>query len=403
MTSFEGISGLLRSDRRDVLSVALDVDPTKPEHQTPHPAYRTWLREALRHVLETVPRPASAELRKTARRVLIRVQNGPAGGRGLMMMAGPDLWREFVLPDPLPNRVEYGRPDLLPLLWAARLYKPWATVLVDRTHAKIAVTSLDKTIAVHEESLTLDTSHWRFKSGRPRTATKASGVAASRGVERESFTARVDDHVHRFWQSIARAASRTLADLSIDRVIIAGPERAATAVRESLPETVRAMVVGVVTLPPHPTIANVREHTLPLILAHAHRRESRLLADVMDRAAATADGVLGRSATLEALLRGEVMTLVAERDLNGSVWECTACACVAAARGNACPVCGAQATETSLRQVLPFLASHHGAALEVVGPTARPSLSEGLGGLLRYTPRLVPAPTSPSALPDRPL
>jgi hypothetical protein len=401
MTDFEGLSGLLNSDHRDVLSVALDIDPTKPEHQSPHPAYRTWLREAFQRVLETVPKPARAEIRKAARRALARVQNGPAGGRGLMLLAGRDLWREFVLPDSLPNRVHYGRPDLLPLLWAARMYKPWVTVLVDRTHAKIAVAFLEKTIVVHEESLTLDTGHWRFKAGRPRTATKAVGVAASRGVERDSFTARVDDHVYRFWQSIARTASRTLADLSIDRVIIAGPERATNAVRESLPERTRAMVVGIVTLPPHPTIANVREHTLPVILAHAHRRESRLLADLRDRAAAAAGGVLGRSATLETLLRGEVMTLVAERDLDGSVWECTSCAYVAVADVNACPSCGAQMKETSLRQVVPFLAHHHGAALEVVGPTGRPSLPEGLGGLLRYTPHPESAKTSPSALADR--
>src|SRR5690242_9650559 len=53
MTSFEGLSGLLKNERRDVLSVALDLDPTKTEHQSPHPAYRTWLREAFQHVLET--------------------------------------------------------------------------------------------------------------------------------------------------------------------------------------------------------------------------------------------------------------------------------------------------------------------------------------------------------------
>lgn len=57
MTSFEGLFGLLKSDRRDVLSVALDLDPTQPEHQSPHPAYRTWLRETFQHMLETVPRP----------------------------------------------------------------------------------------------------------------------------------------------------------------------------------------------------------------------------------------------------------------------------------------------------------------------------------------------------------
>ncbi len=386
MTGFEGLSALIESDRRDVLSVTLDLDPTKPEHQTPNPAYRTWLREALQHILETVPRSARAEIRKTARRMLARVENGPRGGRGLVVLAAPDLWREFVLPDPLPNRVQYGRPDLLPVFWAARAYKPWVTVLVDRTHAKIAITSLEKTTVVHEEALTLDSSHWRFKAGRPRTSTKAAGVAASRGVERDSFTARVEDHVHRFWQKIAGTASRTLADLSVDRVIIVGPERAANVVRENLSEAGRAAVISTAPLPPHFTIEELREYKLPIILAHAERRDARLLAEVADRAAA-ATGVLGRSATLEALMRGEVMTLVAERDLDGSAWECTACSYATATSRNTCPVCGAAAARTSLRELLPLQAKRRGAALEVVGPTAHPGLPDGLGGLLRYVPR----------------
>ena len=128
-----------------------------------------------------------------------------------------------------------------------------------------------------------------------------------------------------------------------------------------------------------------------------------MLSDVMDRAAAASGGVLGRSATLEAMLRGEVMTIVAERDLDGSVWECTSCAYVAVGDGNACPSCGAQMRETSLRQVVPFLAHHHGAALEVIGPAGRPLLPEGLGGLLRYAPRLESAKASPSALADLPV
>src|SRR3972149_641862 len=42
------LADLIEAERADVLSVSLDVDPSRPEHQGQNPAYRIWLRNALR-------------------------------------------------------------------------------------------------------------------------------------------------------------------------------------------------------------------------------------------------------------------------------------------------------------------------------------------------------------------
>ncbi|HYM91818.1 MAG TPA: VLRF1 family aeRF1-type release factor, partial [bacterium] len=367
MAALRELPQLIDADRRDVLSVALDVDPTKPEHQTPNPAYRIWVHQALARVLEAAPGAARRDIGAAAHRIQGRLTAGPVPGHGLVFLAAPDLWGEYALPDPVPNRILYGRPDLLPLLWAARVYRPWAMVLVDRTHAKVVVSSLEEMRVVADETLDLDTSGWRFGAGRPRTSTRATGVGSARGVARDRFDARVDELVHRFWQGIARTA----ADLSIDRVILAGPEKGANAVRDFLPGAVQASVVGILALHSHSTIAAARAEGLPMIVAHELQQESRLLADLRDRAGARAGGVLGLDATLGALARGEVMTLVGSRDLDASVWECPACSSVAAHPG-ACAACGGAVSRTSLRQILPVLARRHGARLEVVGPAAPP-------------------------------
>jgi len=180
-------------------------------------------------------------------------------------------------------------------------------------------------------------------------------------------------------------------------VILAGPEKGANAVRDFLPGAVQASVVGILALHSHSTIADARAQGLPMIVAHELRQESRLLTDLRDRAGARAGGVLGLEATLEALSRGEVLTLVGSRDLDASVWECPGCASVAAHPG-ACAACGGAVSRTPLRQILPVLARRHGARLEVVGPAAQPPPPDGLGALLRYVPPQE-ARTSPDATP----
>jgi len=125
MRSFD-LRDLLGSPREDILSVALDVDPRKPEHQTTPPAWRIWLRDAFRDLAGSLPDERRAAVEEQTREILRFVEQDRPKGRGLAMFAGPDLWRVFVLPGPLRNHVAFGRPDVLPLLWAMDEYEPYA-------------------------------------------------------------------------------------------------------------------------------------------------------------------------------------------------------------------------------------------------------------------------------------
>ena len=384
MISLDALTDLVEADRRDVLSVTLDVDPTKPEHQTANPAYLIWLREEIHRLLEGLPDAGRREVKTTAQHVLAHVEGVRPRGRGLVIFAAPNLWRDQALPFPIPNRVQYGRPDLMPVLWAASEHKAYAILVVDREHARIAVAFLGKAVVVDEEELSLDTSDWRFKSGRPATYARRAGRGVGRGAEHDTFEARVDEHVHKFWQEVSQAAAHLLEERHIDRVIIGGPDEAAAHVREMLPEAARAKVAGVIPIPAHATPAEIYERTLPLALADHHRREFELLSGLLERCAGQGGAVVGRVATLEALMRGQVATVVASRDLDGDVYECARCAYVTGLPEDTCRACGGPVERTTLRQAVPRLARRHGARLELVGPAAHPALSQGIGALLRY-------------------
>jgi peptide subunit release factor 1 (eRF1) len=382
----QDLADLVETDRRDVISISLDVDATKPENQSEPPAYLIWLRNALRATVDRLFEDKRRVADEPAMAVIRFVESMKPAGRGLAIFAGPDLWRQYVLPFPLPNRVAHGRPDLIPLLWAIDEYQPYAVLVVDREHARILVSTLGAARVVEEEVLQLDTSDWRFKAGRQPTFTKATGTGASRGTQRDTFDARVEDHVRRFWQSAAEAAGRWLDELQIHRLIIGGQEEAANTVREMLPEPARRKVVGIVPLPAHAEVSVIRERTLPIALEEERRRDIDLVAQVLEGAKARSGGVVGKAATVEALMEGQALRVVADRDLAGEVWQCTQCQFVSGRAVKECPACGGTVETLPLSQALPLLARRGGATIEFVGDEAAEGLRphDGLGAILRY-------------------
>src|SRR3972149_2469776 len=95
------LADLIEAERADVLSVSLDVDPSRPEHQGQNPAHPIWLRTARRQTLEAIPKEARRGADELAQRIIRHVETNRPRGRGLAIFAAPGLWREYVLPVPL--------------------------------------------------------------------------------------------------------------------------------------------------------------------------------------------------------------------------------------------------------------------------------------------------------------
>ncbi len=376
---------LAASDRQDVLSVALDVDPTKPDNQRANPAYRIWLRRALLEIFEHVPRERRAEVGELIDRVLTRVDD-QRHGRGLAIFAAPDLWREYVLPFPLPSRVHYGRPDLSPLLWALDEYEPYAILAADRERVRLIVAFLGQADVVDQEVLTLDTSAWRTTSGRPPTFTRQTGTGAARGAQRDTFDARVDEQERRFWRTAAEVASKTLQDLGISRMIVAGPPETTAAVTGLLADHGLVQIVAVVPVPPHASVTELRDLTLPVALAEEHRRERDLVMALLERTGNRAGAVVGPTATLDALTDGRVQLVIAGAGHETRIWQCPRCGATSATERSACSNCESVMAPVSLLYALPLLVRRSGAELEIVSEEAAHLLEPhgGIGAMLRY-------------------
>lgn len=379
---------------RDVLSIILDVDPTKPENQTTNPAYRIWAHSACSRLHETLPEAARGSADESVRRVLAYLSSGQRHGRGLAIYAATDLWQSFELPASVPNRIAHGRADLLPVLWAGRMYQPYLVVIVDRKHAQIAVVDGDAVRTVAEAALELNTARWRFEGERPAETTRQTGVRGERAMgEADSFDAKIEARVHEFWQETARRLGPIATAEHADLVVISALAQAGGIVREHLAAPLRAGVVGIEPLYDHVSLHDVRDRTLPHVLAKRRAMQADDVAAAVN-GAASARGLSGRERTLAALLEGEVRVLLAARDLEGDVRECGRCGYTTAEAPALCPACGNVMTVEPIRQVLPVVARAHGAELRVLDPDIGSRLPEEVGALTRF---VVAAPGRPPA------
>jgi hypothetical protein len=379
------VTDLLGMERDDVLSVALDVDPTKPEHQDEHPAWRTWLRGALRDLAASVPDAQRKGAEARAEEVLGFLERERPQGRGLAIFAGTDLWRVLVLPVPLRNHAAYGRPEVLPVLWAMDEYEPYAILAVSRERARLLVAYLGGTAVAASDVLELDMTEWRFKSGRPPTFRKATGTGASRGAQRDTHEARVADHRRRFWAGAADAAGRYLEDTAIERLVICGPQEAAHAVRDLLAPAARDAVVAVVPVPDDADPTEIHRRTLPVALAEERRRD-RELVDHLTHTPPSPDVVVGVREVLGAAAREQLLTIAVDRDVDVTVGRCRQCGTIQADPAPPCAVCGGLVAPVPLAQVTPLLARRTGARLELVAGEDAERLRRcgGIGGILRY-------------------
>src|SRR3990172_3646894 len=115
------LADLIEAERADVLSLSLDVHPPTPRGRRG----------------EATPKGPRRGADELAQRITRQVETTRPRGRGLAIFAAPGLWREYVLPVPLTNRAQDGRPDVVPVLWAVDGYEPYALLAVDREHARI--------------------------------------------------------------------------------------------------------------------------------------------------------------------------------------------------------------------------------------------------------------------------
>jgi peptide chain release factor subunit 1 len=299
----DDIKQLLSQSDEHTLTVYLTVDPAAQENQAVNPAWRTWLKNALRGI--------DANGTETWADIRTRVEDYFAAyepnSKGLVMFVGPDIEQVYELPVAFENQVTFGKAMVAPLLWAIDEYENYLVVMVDHEKARFFTAYLGDIGFQQELMLELDTHDWREKTGAPPST---SGPSLGRGSSEDDFDNRVAEHVQRFYRDVAARVEGLTGKYQIGRIILAGDEQSAHAVQAALPEKLAERVVGVMAIPMRYGAREIMEHAQPRALEYERELEMTLVNQVIDLAKSGGRGALGRDDVMSALEQQRVEVLV---------------------------------------------------------------------------------------------
>lgn len=387
MPTPQDIQPLLDFDSPPLLTVYLDVDPTKPENLGAPRAYQTWLKNALRDLEGKIDEADKPVFQEVAARTRHYVDTSLADGKGIVIFAGSNFWQAHHLPVPLTNRAAWGRPEVGPLLCQIYTYRPYGVVLVDHVRSRFFLVSPDDAHEVMDLILPLDTGDWRRMGVVPPSdpgGTMTSGIA---GSNLDAFQARIDAHVRRFLTRVADWVPNLMDVHGADGLVLGGPEEPVAELQGLLSPDIAAAVLTTLPIPVESSAAEIRELTVPVVMERREARDVEIVSNLLDRALGNGPAVLGLELTLRYLQAGEVQQVVTARNCEATLCHCPRCDFTTSSlQRTECPVCGIAMEETTLAAMLPALAMTRGSEIIIVGGRAAEHLApyEGIGALLRF-------------------
>jgi len=366
-----------------VLSLYLDVDPSRPENARKAYALRA------RAAMERLGLPKHYARRLVA---MIRQDHGMPDARTLVVFAGdePDAFFESYAIRPGIPLVEagdgvvarWGEPYVAPLLLTVQEHRRYLALLLSTDRVRMFELYLDEVLELDAAVQPLDGSDWRpmreHSTGMP-------GVPARGGSGKDLFDKRVADWRRRFHRDAVRQLERTLEALGADtRLIFMGQTSEVNAFEAALPPALQASVVERM---PAPANADAPASELAGLFSEAIERvEAVEEAQLLDRI--QEEGVWGFGHTLEAVDEGRVYMLAVPWRMRSTVYHCLSGHRVTASRGEGERLCpGEVLSEVPLADVLPSLIARHGMRLAVMHGDNEARLLEtfdGLAGLTRW-------------------
>lgn len=309
MLRLDDVKQLLTQADDHTLTLYLAVDPAIQENQASTPAWKIWMKNALKSVEKDLNENQRAVMEDIRIRLDQYFDAYAADSKALAMFYGPNLEVVYPLPVPVQNQVSFGKPMIGPLVWVIDEYEPYLVVMVDAEKAHFIRAYLGSAGQQDTISLELDTSDWREKTLMPPSFRRnAAGV--THGDLREEFEDRVDEWITRFYRDVTERITALAEEQDIERIIIGGSEESARAVQKLLPEKLAKGLVDVQSIPMRYTPHEVLNQILPSALAYERKREMELVEQVVNLAKAGGRGAVGKEAVMHALDQQRVELLI---------------------------------------------------------------------------------------------
>jgi peptide chain release factor subunit 1 len=314
----------IRLDRRVVLSLYLDLDPT--EFATPPAratAVRSLLDEADRQVRDRgeLPHEERVDLRASLERASSVLEGDlPAeGAQALAIFAAEsaELFEVLKLPRPVPSRVAIRRSPLVaPLARLARRER-WCVALVNRRDARIFRGSPD---GLREIEQIHDLVFGQHDQGG------WSQARYQRGIEKEK-----DDHLKHTVEALMKHFKRR----PFERLIVGGPREVVADFESKLHGYLAERLAGRIDVDvEHSTPEQVLEAVQPRFDELEEERE----AEALERLGEAGRAAIGLEDVLRALNERRVETLVADERYSAEGTCCPSCGWLGPAGQLSCPV-----------------------------------------------------------------
>jgi peptide subunit release factor 1 (eRF1) len=169
---------------------------------------------------------------------------------------------------------------------------------------------------------------------------------------------------------IVSAISREQKRAGAQRIVLAGDIEVTRGVRTSLPERLRALIIGIRSLPEDITESGVAKRVAPLLRAAEHREEQEHIHLLAQKSAHSEDAVVGLPQTLHMITKQQAGMIVLQQGYEAEGSMCNNCDALLVPN-RTCPYCGSlvyTVDDIVVRAV--ERASRDGAIIEFVPATA---------------------------------
>ncbi len=374
-----------RAREHPVVSLYLNVTPPRPfvsELRSLLHARRTRLREsdwakgeirALEELFERIEARVE-ELERALERTRLLVLFADPGG----------FWQEYRLPVALPSRLMVEPdPYVRPLTVLLDEFDRYCVVVTDARKARLFSLYLGD-FEEHPDVFVEDEVPNRVTVSRSLTSASGSGVWGGLGDQR--IQRHIEDHVHRHLKRVADLTFRFYQETGFDRLLLGGPEdKVLPWLRDHLHSYLQGRVAGEFHARPEWNEAQLKERALEVAARWERRCEEELIERLLELCRPGGKGALGLEPVLEALMLGQVHTLVVRHDFRAEGRLCPQDHYLSTYLEK-CPLCGgAMEPVEDLVDEMVEEAIAQNAEVEHVFTEHEGFSEHGVGAILRFT------------------
>lgn len=346
--SHAALDELMQLDVGDagMLSVFLDIDPATAQRE----GFEASLLDLWKPVRAEVAAGGETQrLEEEIARVNAYVRGWPeAPGRSVAIFscAPRDVFVAIALPVAVGGGARFGsRAHVLPLIAALDEHEPYRVALIDRERARILGVRLGRI----EERI-------EFEDPLPGRVTRGGGWAAGapagggtpgtrsgQGIAHSSqggYARHIDALVQRHIERVIAELWRLARGAGPARIIIGGPPEAVTVMRQMLPASLAADVVGTFPGEFYASDADVIDRVQRIEEQAERAHEVELVDRAIERALKGEQAVLGWDDTLTALAEGRAHEVVLIEGERRTGYACAAGHLAVVEPITRCPYCG---------------------------------------------------------------